>query len=123
MSRVWRDGQKQTVYIYRFLCTSTIDEKIYQRQLRKQELSLSVLNDNDAVRNFDTKSLKEVFTYRDQTTCETRDILLKTRKQRNADEAQQQEVNMQDFHEDLLQALVCAKIRTFKRPSATHPTS
>jgi DNA polymerase IIIc chi subunit len=33
MSRVWRDGQKSTVYVYRFLATATIDEKIWQRQL------------------------------------------------------------------------------------------
>lgn len=27
-ARVWRDGQKKRVYIYRFLCTGTIEEKV-----------------------------------------------------------------------------------------------
>lgn len=27
-ARVWRDGQKKRVYIYRFLSTGTIDEKV-----------------------------------------------------------------------------------------------
>lgn len=33
MHSVWRDGQKKVVKIYRLLCTGTIDEKIYQRQV------------------------------------------------------------------------------------------
>lgn len=28
-ARVWRDGQKKRVYIYRFLCAGTIEEKVY----------------------------------------------------------------------------------------------
>jgi hypothetical protein len=27
-ARVWRDGQKKRVYIYRFLSTGTIEEKV-----------------------------------------------------------------------------------------------
>jgi DNA repair and recombination protein RAD54B len=33
MARVWRDGQKKAVVIYRLLCTGTIEEKVYQRQV------------------------------------------------------------------------------------------
>ena len=36
--RVWRDGQKKRVFVYRFLATGTIDEKVYQRQLSKEGL-------------------------------------------------------------------------------------
>ena len=36
MARVWRDGQKKEVFIYRLLTTGTIEEKIFQRQLVKQ---------------------------------------------------------------------------------------
>lgn len=36
MARVWRDGQKKDVHIYRLLTTGTIDEKIFQRQVVKQ---------------------------------------------------------------------------------------
>jgi SNF2 family DNA or RNA helicase len=28
-ARVWRDGQKKRVYIYRFLSAGTIEEKVY----------------------------------------------------------------------------------------------
>lgn len=35
MARVWRDGQKKTCYIYRLICTGTIEEKILQRQMKK----------------------------------------------------------------------------------------
>uniref|UniRef100_A0A453PN85 Helicase C-terminal domain-containing protein n=1 Tax=Aegilops tauschii subsp. strangulata TaxID=200361 RepID=A0A453PN85_AEGTS len=37
-ARVWRDGQKKRVYIYRFLSTGTIEEKVYQRQMAKEGL-------------------------------------------------------------------------------------
>jgi aspartate/glutamate racemase len=39
MARVWRDGQRHTVYIYRLLTTGSIEEKMYQRQITKQALS------------------------------------------------------------------------------------
>ena len=38
-ARIWRDGQRSNfVAIYRLLSISSIDEKIYQRQLRKIEV-------------------------------------------------------------------------------------
>ncbi|XP_011875667.1 PREDICTED: DNA repair and recombination protein RAD54B-like isoform X3 [Vollenhovia emeryi] len=46
MARIWRDGQKKDVYIYRFLTTGTIEEKIYQRQISKAGLSESVVDLN-----------------------------------------------------------------------------
>ena len=110
MSRVWRDGQKSTVYIYRFLSTATIDEKIYQRQLRKNELSFSVMQKGGSstagdggLRNFDAKSLKDIFSYRDVTRCETRDVL---RKDRTAEEREELEMSLGEFHTDLSKALV-----------------
>lgn len=44
MARVWRDGQRKTVYIYRLLTTGTIEEKIYQRQISKQALSGAIVD-------------------------------------------------------------------------------
>lgn len=35
---MWRDGQKRRVYVYRFLTTGTIEEKVFQRQLSKEGL-------------------------------------------------------------------------------------
>jgi len=109
MSRVWRDGQKSTVYIYRFLATATIDEKIYMRQLRKNELSSSVLqggasmdSDAAALRNFDAKSLRDIFSYRTDTRCDTIDVLRKTGK--NEEERADRERNLGEFCTDLRQA-------------------
>jgi SNF2 family DNA or RNA helicase len=31
LARVWRDGQKKMCFIYRFIATGTIEEKIFQR--------------------------------------------------------------------------------------------
>ena len=39
-ARVWRDGQKKRVFVYRFLATGTIKEKVYQRQLSKEGLQV-----------------------------------------------------------------------------------
>ncbi|KAJ7372135.1 DNA repair and recombination protein rad54b [Desmophyllum pertusum] len=50
MARVWRDGQKNTVHIYRLLTTGTIEEKIYQRQTAKQGLSGTVADAKESVK-------------------------------------------------------------------------
>ena len=38
MARIWRDGQMSECTIYRLLCVGGMDEKIFQRQLTKQEV-------------------------------------------------------------------------------------
>lgn len=35
MARVWRDGQKREVFVYRFLSVGTVEEKMFQRQILK----------------------------------------------------------------------------------------
>jgi DNA repair and recombination protein RAD54B len=35
MARVWRDGQKRNVFIYRLVCAGTIEEIILQKQHAK----------------------------------------------------------------------------------------
>jgi DNA repair and recombination RAD54-like protein len=37
-ARVWRDGQRKRVYVYRFLAAGTLEEKVFQRQLSKKGL-------------------------------------------------------------------------------------
>lgn len=44
MARIWRDGQKKSVYIYRLLTSGTIEEKIFQRQICKTGLSEAIVN-------------------------------------------------------------------------------
>ncbi|KZV55670.1 hypothetical protein F511_24347 [Dorcoceras hygrometricum] len=45
ITRVWRDGQKKRVYIYRFLSAGTIEEKVYQRQMSKEGLQKVIQQD------------------------------------------------------------------------------
>ena len=79
MARVWRDGQKRSVHIYRLLCTGTIEEKIYQRQVSKQGLSGIVVDDktNEGGGSvaFSLEELRDLFTLRTDTTSETYDLL------------------------------------------------
>jgi len=44
LARVWRDGQKKDCFVYRFIATGTIEEKIFQRQSHKQSLSSCVVD-------------------------------------------------------------------------------
>ena len=38
--RVWRDGQKRKVYVYRLATAGSIEEKIFQRQVTKQGIDV-----------------------------------------------------------------------------------
>ncbi|KAI9145365.1 P-loop containing nucleoside triphosphate hydrolase protein, partial [Paraphysoderma sedebokerense] len=73
MARVWRDGQRHQVHIYRFLTTGTIEEKIFQRQLSKQSLSAQVLGDwgasTEASTQFTKEELKRIFQLNIDTNC------------------------------------------------------
>ncbi|KAJ7372137.1 DNA repair and recombination protein rad54b [Desmophyllum pertusum] len=76
MARVWRDGQKNTVHIYRLLTTGTIEEKIYQRQTAKQGLSGTVADAKESVKiEFSRDELKDLFTLHENTLCLTHDLL------------------------------------------------
>ena len=76
MARIWRDGQTRPVSIYRLLSTATVDEKIFCRQIRKQEVASSVVDETQVVRSFSKDNLKEVFTYRATSSgSETFDII------------------------------------------------
>ena len=77
MARVWRDGQKKTVHIYRLLCTGTIDEKIYQRQITKIGLSRQMVDEdiNDVSSSFTLEELKDIFSYNASTKCDTHDLI------------------------------------------------
>ena len=88
MARIWRDGQKKDVYIYRLLSTGTVEEKIFQRQILKQEFA-SVLKKRNGkqegsgkqpqarseVRHFSPEELKQLFLPPVQTKCQTYDLI------------------------------------------------
>lgn len=74
LARVWRDGQKKDCFVYRFIATGTIEEKIFQRQSHKQSLSSCVVDSaEDVERYFTVDSLRELFTYQGKTTSDTHD--------------------------------------------------
>ncbi|KAJ3281553.1 DNA repair and recombination protein rad54b [Borealophlyctis nickersoniae] len=76
MARVWRDGQRSDVKIYRFLTTGTIEERIYQRQITKQGLSDSLMDEKDtATNNFTAQELKNLFTLDETSDCLTHELL------------------------------------------------
>ncbi|TYI99793.1 hypothetical protein E1A91_A13G042200v1 [Gossypium mustelinum] len=74
-ARVWRDGQKKRVYIYRFLSTGTIEEKVYQRQMTKEGLQKVIQQEQvDSVKGqgnvFSTEDLRDLFTFYDNVRSE-----------------------------------------------------
>lgn len=74
LARVWRDGQKKSCFVYRFIGTGSIEEKILQRQSHKQALSASVVDcAEDAERHFSAGDLRELFEFKDNTVSNTHD--------------------------------------------------
>ncbi|TFK54837.1 SNF2 family domain-containing protein [Heliocybe sulcata] len=72
LARVWRDGQKKECFVYRFISTGTIEEKIFQRQAQKQALSSAVVDEKEDVeRHFSLDALRQLFQLNDKTVCET----------------------------------------------------
>ena len=83
MARVWRDGQKKEVFIYRLLSTGTVEERIFQRQMLKQEYAGTVAVSNAADtgqgsenrRHFNGDELKQLFLPPVDTRCHTYDLI------------------------------------------------
>lgn len=94
MARVWRDGQKKAVFVYRLLCTGTIEEKIFQRQLFKGELRNAVDGEGKISKdpkrqgtdkgeqtnlkegNFSAEELRDLFQYTGNLEfCDTLEVL------------------------------------------------
>ncbi|KAL4087237.1 hypothetical protein PRIC1_013134 [Phytophthora ramorum] len=86
-ARVWREGQKKMCYVYRFLATGTLEEKIFQRQLSKEGLQ-NIVDDKEEVNSLSSKDLKRLFVFRKDTMSDTHDQLKCDRcRWRSADEA------------------------------------
>ncbi|POW02218.1 hypothetical protein PSTT_11941, partial [Puccinia striiformis] len=75
LARVWRDGQKKNCFVYRFILTGSVEEKVFQRQSQKMKLSASVVDEQeDESRMFSRESLKELFRLNEQTKSDTHDV-------------------------------------------------
>ena len=60
--RSWRVGQSKDVTVYRLICTGTIEEKVYQRQIHKMFLTNKVLVDPRQRRVFTCTGLYDLFS-------------------------------------------------------------
>ena len=59
-------------FVYRFISTGTIEEKIFQRQANKQALSSAVVDEKeDTERHFSIDALRKLFLFNENTLCET----------------------------------------------------
>lgn len=85
-ARVWREGQKKMCYVYRFLATGTLEEKIFQRQLSKEGLQ-NIVDDKEEVNSLSSKDLKRLFVFRKDTVSDTHDQLKCSRCQWRTDDA------------------------------------
>uniref|UniRef100_A0A182WBI8 DNA repair and recombination protein RAD54-like n=1 Tax=Anopheles minimus TaxID=112268 RepID=A0A182WBI8_9DIPT len=80
MSRVWRDGQRKPVFIYRLLTAYTIEERIFQRQISKTSLSGTVVDQRQNLNNLklSDEELKDLFSIIDPNEaddCMTHSLL------------------------------------------------
>lgn len=74
LARVWRDGQKKDCFVYRFITTGSIEEKIFQRQSHKQSLSSCVVDSaEDVERHFSGEDLRKLFEFCPNTDSDTHD--------------------------------------------------
>lgn len=76
LSRIWRDGQKKSVYIYRLVTAGTIEEKIFQRQLSKTSLGGCVVDGGGDSLKLSTEDLKDLFSTQEVSEfCATHELL------------------------------------------------
>jgi SNF2 family DNA or RNA helicase len=61
MGRVWREDQLKPVYIYRLFASGTFEEKIYQMQVTKSELSSQLLDMKSFLNRLSEDELYDVF--------------------------------------------------------------
>lgn len=75
MGRIHRDGQKKPCYIYRLVTKGALEEKIFQRQVTKQGLADSVVDNKNSASSFSPEELRDLFTLDQRDGCQTHDLL------------------------------------------------
>ncbi|GAA5824048.1 hypothetical protein JCM11251_001499, partial [Rhodosporidiobolus azoricus] len=69
-------------FVYRFVATGTVEEKIFQRQSHKQNLSSCIVDEKEDIeRHYSGDNLRQLFQYKERD-CETHD-LFKCKRCRN----------------------------------------
>ncbi|KAJ1562948.1 hypothetical protein HK405_005450 [Cladochytrium tenue] len=64
VARVWREGQRRPVRIYRLVAAGSVEEKIVQRQLFKTALSAALIDRSaDAAPAFTKEELRDLFSF------------------------------------------------------------
>jgi Helicase conserved C-terminal domain len=74
-ARVWRDGQRKKVYVYRFLAAGTLEEKVFQRQMSKKGLQTIVVEEGDETVSLSSEDLRNLFCPILETPSDTHDML------------------------------------------------
>lgn len=81
IARIHRDGQKRDVKIYRLLTNGCMDEKIFQRQLVKMDLSDKFLDQRGGEKElFDRSDIKDIFNVqfekiKSNSYCNTHELM------------------------------------------------
>lgn len=75
MGRIHRDGQKRPCYIYRLVTKGALEEKIFQRQITKQGLADSIVDNKSSASSFSPEELRDLFTLDQREGCQTHDLL------------------------------------------------
>ena len=57
-ARVWRDGQRKKVYVYRLLAAGTLEEKVFQRQMSKKGLQTIVVDEAEEATSMSSEDLR-----------------------------------------------------------------
>ncbi|XP_049290349.1 DNA repair and recombination protein RAD54B-like [Anopheles funestus] len=124
MSRVWRDGQRKPVFIYRLLTAYTIEERIFQRQISKTSLSGTVVDQRQNLSNLklSDEELKDLFSIIDPNAvddCLTHSLLeCSCAGIGNAPDRDQEPSEACDSFEDLSNERSKTESRFQLRPSA-----
>jgi len=62
LNRAHRIGQDKNVFVYRFISSDTIEEKIQHLQLRKRELAETFVSSNNPLKELSEDEILELFT-------------------------------------------------------------
>ena len=61
ISRAHRIGQDKNVFVYRFISSGTVEEKIIRLQDKKRKLTDSVIQSEEFLANLSTEEISELF--------------------------------------------------------------